>query len=64
MEKFKKDCIAVFGSSALSVMTLVQFKEEYERFFKHQLKLADYGGKKLVQLFEAISDTVKVSHLV
>eukprot|EP00731_Ephydatia_muelleri_P029167 Em0020g811a len=61
VEKFKKDCIAVFGSSALSVMTLVQFKEEYERFFKHQLKLADYGGKKLVQLFEAISDTVKMT---
>lgn len=63
MANFKRDCIAVFGSSAIPCLTLVQFKEEYEKHFERQLKLMEYyGAKKLIQLFEAIPDTVKVNY--
>ena len=44
-------------------MTLVQFKEQYEKHFGRQLKLAEYGAKKLIQLFEAVPDTVKVNDM-
>ena len=39
---------------------LTRFHEAYLKYFGRQMSLSNYGAKKLINLLEAISDTVKV----
>lgn len=41
-------------------MLFNKFVPAYHHHFGHQCKVSDYGFTKLIELFEAIPDTVKV----
>lgn len=60
VKKFKQDCVKVLSAEPGHKVLLIRFHEAYLKQFGHQFSLSQYGAKKLINLFEAIPDTVKV----
>jgi len=60
VKKFKQDCVEILTAEPGRKVLLIRFHEAYLKQFGHQFSLSQYGAKKLINLFEAIPDTVKV----
>lgn len=60
VKKFRQDCVKVLSAEPGHKVLLIRFHEAYLKQFGHQFSLSQYGAKKLINLFEAIPDVVKV----
>ena len=57
---FAKECVQLLKTMPDSKYPISQFAPLYLKFFGRKLILADYGFHKLIDLLEAISNTVKI----
>ena len=60
VQKFRQECVEVLRAEQGHRVQLIRFHEAYLKHFGHQMSLSNYGAKKLINLLEAIPDTVKV----
>lgn len=60
VQKFRQECVEVLRAEQGHKVHLIRFHEAYLKHFGHQMSLSNYSAKKLINLLEAISDTVKV----
>ena len=59
-ERFRKESISLLSTFPERKLPVVQFPTAFAKQFDRPFLLVDYGGKKLVQLIQAIPDTLKV----
>nr|XP_006818683.1 PREDICTED: meiosis arrest female protein 1-like [Saccoglossus kowalevskii] len=59
-KKFAKDVIDMLRHQPRFRMAFSRFIPAYHHHFGRQCRVADYGFNKLIELFEALNDTVKV----
>lgn len=55
--------VELLGHAPQCSILFHQFIPAYHHHYGHQCKVADFGFSKLIELFEAIPDIVKVSYL-
>ena len=59
--KFAKECIELLGNVRRHRLLFERFMPTYLKYFKRQCKMADYGFTKLIEMFEAIPNTVQIT---
>ena len=62
IEKFRRECIEVLSALPDKGVGVTYYPSAFSKHFGRPMLLADYGAKKLVQLLQAIPDTVKVRY--
>ena len=62
IEKFREECIQVLSTIPDRKVAVTYYPSAFSKHFGRPMLLADYGAKKLVQLLQAIPDTVKVRY--
>ncbi|XP_017774585.1 PREDICTED: meiosis arrest female protein 1 isoform X2 [Nicrophorus vespilloides] len=62
-KQFAEEVIKLLSYSPQCSMIFNKFVPAYHHHFGHQCKVSDYGFTKLIELFEAIPETVKVEEL-
>ena len=60
--KFAKECTDLLGNVPGSWLLFERFMPAYLKYFKRQCRVADYGFTKLIEMFEAIPNTVKITY--
>ena len=59
--KFAEECIELLGNVRRHRLLFERFMPTYLKYFKRQCRVADYGFTKLIEMFEAIPNTVKIA---
>lgn len=59
-KQFAMEVIDILRHSPYCTMLFNKFVPAYHHHFGHQCRVSDYGFAKLIELFEAIPDVVKV----
>ncbi|XP_018577487.1 meiosis regulator and mRNA stability factor 1 [Anoplophora glabripennis] len=62
-KQFASEVIDLLRHSPYYTMLFNKFVPAYHHHFGHQCKVSDYGFTKLIELFEAIPDVVKIDEL-
>ncbi|CAG9812530.1 unnamed protein product [Phaedon cochleariae] len=62
-KQFAAEVIDLLRHSSYYTMLFNKFVPAYHHHFGHQCKVSDYGFTKLIELFEAIPDIVKIEEL-
>ncbi|XP_025836484.1 meiosis regulator and mRNA stability factor 1 isoform X1 [Agrilus planipennis] len=62
-KQFASEVVELLKHAPNCSMLFNKFVPAYHHHFGHQCKVSDYGFTKLIELFEAIPDTVKVEEL-
>ena len=60
LQEFAQDCVELVMSVPDHKIPFDRFVPAYTRHFDRKCKLSDYGFEKLINLFEAVPETVKV----
>nr|XP_008196767.1 PREDICTED: meiosis arrest female protein 1 isoform X2 [Tribolium castaneum] len=63
-KQFAMEVIDILRHSPNCTMLFTKFVPAYHHHFGHQCRVSDYGFTKLIELFEAIPDVVKIQELV
>lgn len=63
-KQFASEVVTLLSLSPQYGMLFNKFVPAYHHHFGHQCRVSDYGFTKLIELFEAIPDVVKVIFLV
>ena len=59
--KFAEECIELLGNVRRHRLLFERFMPTYLKYFKRQCRVADYGFTKLIEMFEAIPNTVQIT---
>ncbi|KAK9739278.1 MARF1 LOTUS domain [Popillia japonica] len=63
-KQFAEEVVELLGHSPECSMLFNKFVPAYHHHFGYQCKVSDYGFTKLIELFEAIPDTVCIEEMV
>ena len=59
--RFATECIELLMSKSEHKISFGDFASNYHRHFGRQIKVNEFGHEKLIELLEAVNDTVKIS---
>ena len=60
IEIFSRECVLLLKTSNNFQMDFHKFSDAYRQYFDQSIKVEQYGCKKLIELFDAISNKVKI----
>lgn len=63
-KKFGREVAELLSDEPHHAISFARFIPTYHRFFNRQCKVGEYGVNKLVDLFEALPDVVRVQFIV
>ena len=59
--EFAEECTELLGNVRRHRLLFERFMPTYLKYFKRQCRFTDYGFSKLIEMFEAIPNTVKIT---